>query len=135
MSMGLINAPIKLTKTIYNLFIDMPGKGVEVSLDNVIIHNNSVEEQFKLPKKMFTYLHKHAFHFKLKKCSFPHKTTTFLGFNITLESICIVIPRWTVTRNGQSLSLYNRYSYSLVLYSVITIMWKHLVLLLSFCTH
>ena len=48
-----------------------------------------MEEHFELLEKVFPHLHKHVFYCKLKKCSFLHNTTTFIGFSITLEGMHI----------------------------------------------
>ena len=48
-----------------------------------------MEEHFVLLEKVFAHLHKSKFYFKLKKCSILQRTTTFLGFDITLEGLKI----------------------------------------------
>ena len=75
-----------------NLFMDMLDKGVVVFLDDILIYSNNIERHFKLLKKLFTYLSKHTFYCKFccKKCSFLWNTTTFLGFDITSEGMCII---------------------------------------------
>ena len=60
-----------------------------VFLDNILIYNTTVEENFELLEKVFTHFNKHAFYCRLKKYSFLHKTTTFFRFNITPEGMCI----------------------------------------------
>ena len=82
-------APATFMQTINNLFIDMLNKRVVVFLDDILIYSTMVKEHFKLLEKVFTHLCKHEFYCKLKKCSFLQRTTTFLGFNITLENLKI----------------------------------------------
>ena len=72
-----------------NFFVDMLDKGVVVFLDNVLIYSTMAEEHFELLEKVFAYLHKYNFYCKLKKCSFLQRTTTFLGFDITVEGLKI----------------------------------------------
>ena len=67
--------------------MDMLDKGVVVFLDGILIYSKMVEEHFKLLEKVFARLCKHVFYCKLKKCSFLKKTTTFIGFDITPESL------------------------------------------------
>ena len=76
-------------KRVNNLFIDILDKGVVVFLDDIFISGNTSEEYFKLLKKLFICLNKYAFYCNLKKCSLLWNTTTFLEFNITLESVYI----------------------------------------------
>ena len=77
------------TQTMNNLFIDILDKRVVVFLDGTPIYSKIVEEHFKILKKVFKYLCKHALYYKLKNCSFFQKTTAFLGFNITPKVIHI----------------------------------------------
>ena len=62
-------------------------KGVVVFLDNILIYSTTAEELFSLLEKVFVCLCKYKFYCKLKKCSFLHRTTTFLGFDITTEGL------------------------------------------------
>ena len=89
MLMGLKNMPAMIMQMINNLFMDMLDKGVVVFLDDILIYSTTVEEQFELLEKVFLYFCKHEFYCKLKKYSFLQRTTTFLGFDITLEGLCI----------------------------------------------
>ena len=89
MPMGLTNMLAMLMQTMNNLLIEMLDKGVLVFLDNILIYSKIVEEHFELLEKVFACLCKHKFYCKLKKCSFLQRTTTFLGFDITLEGLKI----------------------------------------------
>ena len=91
MPIGLINVPARFILMINNLFMDMLDKGVLVFLDDVLIYSTMAEEHFELLEKVFTCLCKHEFYCKLKKCSFLQRTTTFLGFDITPESLELVM--------------------------------------------
>ena len=84
-----MNASAMFMQTMNNLFIDMLDKGVVVFLDDILIYSTTAEENFVLLEKVFACLHKYKFYWKLKKYSFLWKTTTFLGFDITLESLQI----------------------------------------------
>ena len=87
--MGLMNIPTMFIQIINNLFIDMLDKEVVVFLGYILIYSTLVEEQFKLLEKVLICFCKHIFYCKLKEHNFLHKTTTFLGFDVTLEGICI----------------------------------------------
>ena len=63
----------------------MLDKGAAVFLDDELIYSTTVEEHFELLEEVFTFLHKYEFYCKIKKCRFLQRTTTFLGFDITLE--------------------------------------------------
>ena len=89
MPMGRTNVPEVFMQTRTNLLMDMLVKKVIVFLDDILIYSIIVEEHFKLLKKVFTYLHKTVFYFKLKKCSFLQKTSTSLGFDIPAEGLHI----------------------------------------------
>ena len=89
MPMGLMNVPEILMQMMNNLFMDMLDKGVVVFLYNILIYSIKAEEHFQLLDNVFAHLCKHVFYCKLKQCNFLQKTTTFLGFNITLEGLCI----------------------------------------------
>ena len=87
--MGVMNMLAMFIQIVNNLFMDLLNKGIVVFLDNVLRYSISTEEHFKLLEKVFTCLHKHAFYYKLKKYSILYKTTTFMGFDVTLEGMCI----------------------------------------------
>ena len=89
MLMGLTNAPAMFMQTMNNLFMDLLDKAVVVFLDDILIYSTTIEEYFELLEKVLTCLCKHALYCNQKKCSFVLKTTTFLGFNITLEGMHI----------------------------------------------
>ena len=86
MPMGLANAPATFMRMMNNLLEDMLDKGVVVFLDNMLIYSTMMEKHFKLLEKVFACLHKYEFYCKLKKCSFVQRTTTFVGFDITLKA-------------------------------------------------
>ena len=84
--MGLTNAPEAFMWIMNNLLGDMLDKGV-VFLYDVLIYSTIVKEHFKLLEKVFACLHMYEFYCKLKKCSLLQRSTSFLGFDITLEGL------------------------------------------------
>ena len=89
MPIALRNIPKTFMWMKNNLFMDILDKKVVVFLDDILMYSTMVEEHFELLEKVFTCLCKHEFYCKLKKCSFLQRTTTFLGFFITLEGLKI----------------------------------------------
>ena len=89
MPMGLKNVPATFMQTMNNLFVDMLDKEVVVFLDDVLIYSIMAEKHFELLEKVFVYLYKYEFYCKLKKCSFLLRTTTLLGFDVTIEGLRI----------------------------------------------
>ena len=87
--MGLTNMPEMFTQMTNNLFIDLLDKKIVVFLDNILIYSTTMKESFELLEKVLNHLYKDAFTCKLKKCSYLCNTTIFLGFNTTLEGMCI----------------------------------------------
>ena len=85
--MGLTNTPATFMQTMNNLFMDMLDKGVVVFLYDILIYSTMAEEHFELLEKVFAYLCKYEFYCKLEKCNFLQRTTTFLAFDITPESL------------------------------------------------
>ena len=89
MPMGLMNAPATFMRTMNNLFSDMLDSGMAVFLDNILVYSGMVDKHFTLLEQVLVRLHQYTFYCKLKKCSFLHNSTTFLGFNVTPEGMRI----------------------------------------------
>ena len=89
MPMGLTNAPAMFMRTMNSLFLDMLDSGVAVFLDNILMYLGMVDEHFTLLEQVLVCLYQYMFYCKLKKFSFLHNSTMFLGFNITPESMRI----------------------------------------------
>ena len=89
MPFGLTNAPATFMRTMSNMFADILDDRVVAFLDDVLLYSNTLEEHVALLKKAFDRLRKYHFYCKLKKCAFFLKQTTFLGFDISENSISI----------------------------------------------
>ena len=72
-----------------NLFSDMLDSGVAVFLDDILMYSGMVDKHFTLLEQVLVCLHQYMFYCKLKKCSFLHNSTIFLGFDVTPEGMCI----------------------------------------------
>ena len=87
--MGLTNAPAVFVWVMNNLFTNLLDQGIIVFLDDILVYSHTRDKHVQLLHKVFDKLHEHRFYCKLKKCSFFHMTTTFLGFDVTLEGLKI----------------------------------------------
>ena len=58
-------------------------------LDDVLVYSHTRDEHIQLLGTVFDKLCEHQFYFKLKKGSFFHTTTTFLGFDVTPDGLKI----------------------------------------------
>ena len=89
MPMGLMNAPAMFMQTMNNLFSDMLDSGMAVFLDNILMYSGMVDKHFTLLEQVLVCLHQYMFYCKLKKCSFLHNSTMFLGFDVMPEGMRI----------------------------------------------
>ena len=87
--MGLANAPATFMWVMNNLFINLLDRAIIVFLDDVLLYSHTRDEHVQLLRMVFTKLREHWFYCKLKKCSFFRTTTTFLGFDVTLDGLKI----------------------------------------------
>ena len=87
--MGLTNAPAMFMQAMNNLFTDLLDCSVIVFLNDILVYNHTREEHVQLLRMVFEKLCGHRFYCKLKKCSFFHTSTTFLGLDVTLEGLKI----------------------------------------------
>ena len=67
----------------------MLDSSVAVFLENILMYSRMVEEHFTLLEQVLVHLNHYTFYCKLKKCSFFHNSTTFFGFDVTPEGMCI----------------------------------------------
>ena len=89
MPMVLTNAPATFMQTMNNLFLDMLDSGAAVFLNNILMYLRMVDKHFTLLEQVLACLHQYTFYCKLKKCSFLHNSTVFLGFDVTPEGMRI----------------------------------------------
>ena len=89
LTMGLTDAPAKLMRVMNNLFTDLMDHSIIMFLNDVLVDSHTRDEHVQLFRTVFGKLHEHGLYCKLKKCSFFHTSTTFLGFDITPEGLKI----------------------------------------------
>ena len=89
MPKGLTNAPATFMHTINNLFSNILDFGMAVFHDDIPMFLCIVDKHFILLEKVQACLHHCTFYCKLKKCSFLHNSTTFLGFGVIPEGMHI----------------------------------------------
>ena len=110
--MGLMNTPATFMQIMNNFFTNMLNFGIAVFLENILVYLHTVKEHFTLLKKIPVHLCQYTFYCKLKKCSFLCNSTEFLGFDITLDSMCISdlkvwsLKEWPVTTTVKKVQLF-----------------------------
>ena len=87
--MGLTNTPAMFMQAMKNLFTNLLDRGVIVFLNDILVYSHTREDHVQLLRMVFGKLREHRFYCKLKKCSFFRTSTTFLGFDVTLEGLKI----------------------------------------------
>ena len=87
--MGLTNAPAMFMRAMNYLFINLLNRCIILFLDDILVYSHTRDEHVQLLHMVFDKLREHWFYCKLKKCSFFHMTTTFLGFDVTPEGLKI----------------------------------------------
>ena len=87
--MGLTNAPAVFMGLMNNLFTNLLDRGIIVFLNDVLVYSHTRDEHIHLLHTVFGKLCEHQFYCKLKRCSFFHTSTTFLGFDVTPEGLKI----------------------------------------------
>ena len=87
--MGLTNAPAMFMWVMNNLLTNLLDQSVIVFLDDILVYSHTRDEHIQLLHMVLGKLCKHWFYCKLKKYSFFHTSTTFLGFDITPKGLKI----------------------------------------------
>jgi predicted aspartyl protease len=82
MPFGLSGAPGSMQALMREKLSDFVGKGVEVYLDDVVIHASTVQEHDRLLALVLRKLEDDGFHLKASKCALRVDTIDFLGFRI-----------------------------------------------------
>lgn len=85
MPMGLKNAPATFTKLMNSLFQNESDNGILIYLDDILIYSRTIEEHYRLLRKVFTILRDNELYIKLKKCQFFVSEIDFLGHTITSD--------------------------------------------------
>jgi hypothetical protein len=70
MPFGLTNAPTTFQAIKNEIFVPLLRKHVLVSVDDILIYNNTMEEHIQHLKHVFKIMQKHQFLVKKSKCSF-----------------------------------------------------------------
>lgn len=80
--MGLTNLPATFSTFMYTIFKDLLGRGVQLYMDDLIVHGRSLQENAERCKRVCDVLHTNALVCKLKKCVFFASDVDFLGFTV-----------------------------------------------------
>lgn len=64
------------------LLADLSGKGVEVYLDDIVVHSKTQEEHDKLVEEVFSRLEKNNLYVNIKKLQLSKNEIKLLGINV-----------------------------------------------------
>ncbi|XP_049335604.1 uncharacterized protein LOC125802248 [Astyanax mexicanus] len=87
MPFGLRNAPSVFQAFVNDVFRDMIGQFVIVSIDDILIYSDSFENHVHQVRQVLTRLLEHQLYVKGEKCEFHLPSTTFLGYIISPTGI------------------------------------------------
>lgn len=82
MPMGFKNAPSIFQKMMDKLLGDLSGKGVEVYLDDIVIHTKTRKEHEGLLREVFNRLRKNNLYINIKKLQLARKEVNLLGIKV-----------------------------------------------------
>ena len=74
----------------HNIFRDLVGNGLEIMIDDFIIHSKTYKENVRLCKKVLKRLKEHGFILKARKCSFLFEDIILLGHRLNGQTIGVV---------------------------------------------
>jgi Reverse transcriptase (RNA-dependent DNA polymerase) len=94
MVMGYKNAPMVFQRIMNTVLSDYIGKGIEIYLDDIIIHANNIENHDYLVRKVFERLKENNLKVNMKKVQFAQREVKLLGVTVNgKEKIPIEIKR------------------------------------------
>src|SRR5512135_1239541 len=82
MPFGLCNAPASFQALMNDVLRDLLGTGVEVYLDDILIHAKEQSKCIELCKEVLKRLHQHHLYCQLEKCHFFVQEVQYLGMVI-----------------------------------------------------
>ena len=138
--MGLTNAPVTFMWAMNNLFTNLLDQGIIVFVNDILVYSHTRDEHIQLLHMVFGKLFEYQLYCKLKKCSFFHTNTTFLGFVVTPEGLKISdtkvnsLPEWlqpTTMKLIQSFLGFAQYfwkfikTFSMLAEPLTKLMWKN----------
>ena len=87
MPFGLCNAPTTFCSLMEHIFGDMIGKGLEVFVDNILVHTLTLQEHNSLLDEVLRRLQHHQVYLKASKCQFRQCETSWLGYVASKDGI------------------------------------------------
>ena len=87
MPYGLCNAPAMFQRLMQNCLGELNLTYALVYLDDMIVYSHTEEDHLCQLQAMFEHFHEHGLKLKPSKCSFLHRQITFLGHEISADSM------------------------------------------------
>ena len=87
MPFGLKNAPSAFQRELRQVLQDFNGRGVELYLDDIIVHTKTVEEHRELLSELFRKLIDEGLKLRQEKCKFFQREVQFLGHVISEDKV------------------------------------------------
>lgn len=84
---GLTGSPFTWLRTIHTVLDGLLGKGVEVYMDDVLIHTKTLEKHTQLLSEVMKRLIDNNLKLKISKSAFMQKHVKYLGFIISAEGV------------------------------------------------
>jgi Reverse transcriptase (RNA-dependent DNA polymerase) len=113
MFFGLTNSPTTFQTMMDSIFKGLISKGkVIVYLGNILVFTESLEEHWKVVKKVVYLLHIHNFFLKPEKCKFEHTEIEYLRVIISHNSVCMDpvkvarVAKWPVSSKRKEVQLF-----------------------------
>ena len=89
MPFALMNAPAVFQTLVNNVLQDMINKFVFVYLDDILIFSKDPEEHTRHVREVLQRLLENRLFVNAEKCEFSCSSTTFLGYIISMGSLCM----------------------------------------------
>src|SRR6266699_4946933 len=90
MFFGLTNSPATFQTMMNDIFEDLILEGVVVVyLDDILIFTETIDEHWKVTRRVLELLEKHKLYLRLDKCEFERTTVEYLGVIISHKSVAM----------------------------------------------
>jgi len=87
MPFGLVNAPATFQTRMNKILREFLDHGVVVSLDDILIYSENMDEHIKLVQKVLDQLEQHDLAVSLKKSVFHQEEPEFIGYIVKTSGV------------------------------------------------